>query len=243
LNREHVLAFAMASYVDLLRECTTAVLGGHIPAATTLKMLLSKTLGYGIVVGAAVVKVPQVANVLAAGNAEGLAASSFEIEQVALLVGLLYSLSRQLPFSAYGEAVLLLIQNFVLLGLINYHRKTSKVLALLKLAAFLGVLLAGLQGALPAEALDTAYGMSALLVVAARVPQILKNLREKSTGQLSIITMFMQFAGSAARVFTSIAEKGGTAMVYNYALSLALNTVILAQIVYYRPKKPPQKTE
>lgn len=112
-----------ATYVALLRECADALLAGQLPAASALKMLLSKTLGYGIVAGAAVVKVPQVLNVVAAGNADGLAASSFEMEQVALLVTLLYSASRQLPFSAYGESVLLLIQNVVLLGLINYHNK------------------------------------------------------------------------------------------------------------------------
>ena len=62
-------------------------------------------LGYGILAGSTLVKVPQVANVLRAASAAGLAPLSFELETVGLLIAVSYGFLMGLPFSAFGETV------------------------------------------------------------------------------------------------------------------------------------------
>jgi mannose-P-dolichol utilization defect protein 1 len=59
-----------------------------------------------------------VANVWRARSADGLSALSFELESWGLLVHTSYGFLRGLPFSAYGEAGILLAQNVLLLALV-----------------------------------------------------------------------------------------------------------------------------
>lgn len=79
--------------------------------------------------------------------------------------------------------------------------------------------------------------MNTLVFLTARVPQIVKNYRTKSTGQLSSITCGMNLAGCVARIFTSLQEGAGNAMVRAFLLGLLLNGITMAQIILYRPKK------
>lgn len=46
-----------------------------------------------------------------------------------------------------------------------------------------------------------------------------QNQSTRSTGQLSLITYFLNFAGASARIFTSIQEGAGAAMVRGAAIS------------------------
>ncbi len=56
-------------------------------------------------------------------------------------------------------------------------------------------------------------------VFARRLPQIVQNFGAKATGQLSIITYGLNTAGAAARIFTSIQEKAGVAMLRGAVIS------------------------
>ena len=49
-------------------------------------------------------------------------------------------------------------------------------------------------------------------------------LQAKSTGQLSIFVFVMNFGGCLARIFTSIQEGGGIAMVRAYIIGTSANT-------------------
>jgi hypothetical protein len=59
-----------------------------------------------------------VAKIVQARSAAGLSALSFELESWVLLVHCVYGGASGLPFSAYGEAVLLLVQTLLIVGLI-----------------------------------------------------------------------------------------------------------------------------
>ncbi|KAK9135874.1 hypothetical protein Syun_015204 [Stephania yunnanensis] len=75
----------------------------------------------------------------------------------------------------------------------------------------------------------------------ARVPQIWENYKNKSTGELSFLTCFMNFGGSIARVFTSIQESTPTSMILGSVLGILTNGTILSQIILYQ--KPSVKKE
>ncbi len=62
-------------------------------------------LGYGILAGSTLVKVPQVLNVVRARSAAGLAPLACELETLGLLIAVTYGFIMGLPFSAFGETV------------------------------------------------------------------------------------------------------------------------------------------
>jgi mannose-P-dolichol utilization defect protein 1 len=64
-----------------------------------------------------------------------------------------------------------------------------------------------------------AYDANNLILIAARLPQIYKNFASRSTGQLSVITFGANTLGCVARLFTTLQEGGGSAMMRSYALS------------------------
>jgi hypothetical protein len=64
-----------------------------------------------------------------------------------------------------------------------------------------------------------AYDLNNLILMGARLPQILKGFSERSTGQLSVITYAANTLGCVARLFTTVQEGGGSAMFRQYCIS------------------------
>ena len=72
------------------------------------------------------------------------------------------------------------------------------------------------------------------LVLAARVPQIVANFQQGHTGQLSAVTIVLLFAGSLARVFTTVVEAGADwGLLVNYGIGAICSGTLLAQIAWY----------
>ena len=93
------------------------------------------------------VKVPQISAIARAGSARGLSCLAFELEQLGLSVNAANGFVRGLPFSAYGEALVLLAQNTVLLGQIYALSGVRGARPTLVAALFLGGGAAVLAGA------------------------------------------------------------------------------------------------
>jgi mannose-P-dolichol utilization defect protein 1 len=75
-------------------------------------------------------------------------------------------------------------------------------------------------------------------------PQIWLNFSNGSTGQLSAITVFLTFAGSLARVFTTFQEMPDDAMmIASFVIASSLNGVLFAQVLYYWNVAPKAKEE
>lgn len=126
-----------------------------------------------------------------------------------------YSLSHLL----YSSLQALLLQNLVLLVLI-YHFQKRSVARTLTLLAVLGGWAALLStGTLSRAHITALYDFNNVLLLVARVPQIAQSQSTRSTGQLSIVTYSLNVAGSAARIFTSIQENAGPAMLRGAVLS------------------------
>lgn len=191
-------------------------------------------LGYGVVAGASVVKLPQIIAVARSGSAAGLSPLAAELEEAALACAAAYGLAAALPFSAYGESLFLLAQNTVLLGLI-YVLTGARARG-----AAAACVLAAAARALRPPALTLARARRLLdcvgaIMLAARVPQIAANAAARGTGQLSLVTYTANTAGALARVLTSVTQGAGATMTRNYVLSAVLNAVVVAQILAFRP--------
>ena len=130
--------------MDAVVVLSRSALAGDTAA---LAALASKVLGFAVVAGSSVLKLPQarplddavclhtlprlserarscteqILAILRAGNAKGLSRSTYEAEVWGYSLVLAYSLQRGLAFSAYGEIVFLLMQTFVLLAMLYHH--------------------------------------------------------------------------------------------------------------------------
>ena len=90
-----------------------------------------QVLGLGIIAGASFVKVPQILTLKASKSAEGLSALGFELENIGYTIHAAYGYILGLPFSTYGEAGIMLLQNTLLLGLVYGYSgmNASRILA------------------------------------------------------------------------------------------------------------------
>ncbi|CAH1245531.1 MPDU1 [Branchiostoma lanceolatum] len=197
-----------------------------------LKTLISKVLGYGIILGSSIVKVPQVIKILVAKSAEGISIYGVLLELTAITNTLAYSYANKYPFSAYGEALFMLLQTAAIAFMVLYFqgKHATAVGFLGSYAAILSYLLSGMA---PMSVLATLHATGMPVVLVSKMIQAIANYRQGHTGQLSAITVFLLTLGSMARIFTSHQETGDTLLIMTYVVSTAANALIALQIVWY----------
>jgi mannose-P-dolichol utilization defect protein 1 len=214
------------------------------PAALDVSALLqlaSRILSTFIVVGSCAFKLPQIYNMLRSGDARGVSLASTVVEGLGFAIAAAWGYVRELPFTAYGEALTILAQITVLCALIGGF--TGGRTALLATAGVALIAVVGWALAtrlVPPEVHEGLMGVQMAFVLASRVPQIMMNHRNRATGVLSFLTFFIGFGGAGVRVVTNAIsvpwEKGKLVMVCTSVLSCALNAVICMQIHVYGPK-------
>ena len=196
------------------------------------RQLLSKSLGYAIVAGALIVKLPQILKLLSSGRADSIAPSMFILENIGYSISWAYNHRMGYPFSTYGESVFLLLQGYVLVFLVFYYNKQLTATFWTYTALYAAFAVSLFTVASPGV-LAALQSLSIPLFAASRLPQIWSNYKEQSTGQLAFLTTFLNAAGSAARVFTTVQEVPDPIMLTGVGISTALNGIILAQMLWY----------
>ncbi|GAU90385.1 hypothetical protein RvY_02805 [Ramazzottius varieornatus] len=196
------------------------------------KIVLSKGLGYGIVFGSSIVKVPQILKLYGSKSGAGISLPSLYLELFAIITTLAYSLFYEFPFSAWGESFFLLIETAIIVMMVQvYRRNTMHAMTFLVVQlSIIGLIMSGL---IPEKVLKVLQASQMVVVLMSKLIQIVENQKNRSTGQLSLIMMVLLTAGSVARIFTSIQETGDALVVLTYVASSLANGVILGQILYY----------
>ncbi|XP_054851178.1 mannose-P-dolichol utilization defect 1 protein [Eublepharis macularius] len=201
----------------------------HIPC---LKILISKGLGLAIVAGSLMVKLPQIFKIVGAKSAEGLSFHSILLELLAITGTMAYSIANSFPFSAWGEALFLMLQT-VAIGFLVQHLGGHTGRGLSFLFLYFGVLSLLLSPLSPMAVITVLQASNVPAVVISRLLQAATNYRKGHTGQLSAITASLLLAGSLARIFTSVQETGDPLMALTYVVSSACNGIIVMQLLYY----------
>ncbi|XP_062368180.1 mannose-P-dolichol utilization defect 1 protein isoform X2 [Cinclus cinclus] len=204
-----------------------------------LKILLSKVLGYGIVAGSLLVKVPQLLKVWGSRSGRGLSLPSVLLELLALGGSVGYGWAKGFPFSTWGESLFLLLQNLGLLFLLLHFRGRSGpgLLLLAVFGAFLGILVSPLT---PLSFVTALQALNLPIIILSRVLQIVTNARQGHTGQLSGVTTGLLFGGALARIFTSLTETGDFLLASTFAASASCSGVLLVQLLLLGgPRDPP----
>ncbi|XP_064977032.1 mannose-P-dolichol utilization defect 1 protein homolog 2-like [Musa acuminata AAA Group] len=213
----------------------------EFPEKDCLLPLVAKILGYCIVAASTTVKVPQILKILKNSSVRGLSVVAFELEAVGYTIALAYCIHKGLSFSAYGELLFLLIQAIILVAIIYYYSQPVGGKAWIKPLLYCAVAPTVLAGQIDPLLFEALYASQHAIFFFARVPQIWENYKNKSTGELSFLTCFMNFCGSIARVFTSIQENAPLSVIMGSVIGIATNGTILSQILVYQ--KPDAKKE
>lgn len=220
----------LPEFLDIVDFTTKLV---AIPPAQLFSLLL----GYGVVVGSFILKLPQVLKIVMAGSAAGVSFPSQAIETFSYCISATWGFKQGLSFWDYGENVIVVLQLLVLLVLIGTYQRIlgTAVLTVLGAVGFASLLVSGY---LPDGVHSSLLSMTSVFTISSRVPQIYANYKNRSTGQLAFLTFFLAFGGAAARVFTSALrvpwEAGKLIIVVQFSVTTVLNFVILAQMFLYR---------
>ncbi|KAM7517036.1 hypothetical protein LguiA_006619 [Lonicera macranthoides] len=219
---------------------------GNFPDKDCLLPLISKLLGYCIVAASTTVKLPQILKIVQHKSVRGLSVLAFELEVIGYTIALAYCLHKGLPFSAYGELAFLLIQAIILVAIIYYFSQPMGTKTWIRALLYCAIAPTVLAGRIDPILFEALYASQHAIFFFARVPQIWENYKNKSTGELSFLTSFMNWAGSLVRVFTSIQEKAPTSVVMGSVMGIVTNGTILSQIMMYQKpsaKKGTKKTD
>ncbi|CAE6249695.1 unnamed protein product [Arabidopsis arenosa] len=224
-------------YLGIDLSCAIGTLrNGEFPAKECLLPLISKLLGYFLVAASMTVKLPQIMKIVDNKSVKGLSVVAFELEVIGYTISLGYCLNKKLPFSAFGELAFLLIQALILVACIYYFSQPLSVTTWVKAILYFALAPTVYAGKIDPLLFEALYASKHLIFLSARIPQIWKNFRNKSTGQLSFLTCLMNFGGAMARVFTSIQEKAPLSMLMGIVLAIFTNGIIMSQMLLYRSK-------
>lgn len=202
------------------------------PTSDCLLPLLSKLLGYSIIAASTVCKLPQIYLILKNRSIKGLSTAAFELEVVGFTIALAYCMFKQLPFSAYGELFFLLLQSIIQVGLMYYYSPVGTG-TWLKTGLYCALAPLLMGGRLDPVLFEALYASQHAIFLVSKIPQISENFQNKSTGQLSFTTNFLNFGGCFARLFTSIQEKAPLSMVAGCFLGIFTNGIIMYQLLFY----------
>lgn len=198
-----------------------------------VKKTVSEVLGYAIITGAFIVKVPQILNIVRSGSTAGLAPSSFYLETVAFTSTVVYSVAQGHDFNSFGEALVVLMQDIILVFLLwAYAERAPSAAGKLTLVAGYGGIVAGMY-ALPPNLRPLLPSISTASTIASRVPQIVTNFRQGHTGQAAVVTWVLQGGGALARVFTTMTKTRDAWQLFGFSISAALSVTIVLQIIAY----------
>ena len=198
-----------------------------------ITLMISKGLGVLILAGSVLLKLPQIINIYGTKDVEGLNPTSFYTEVPLVITNVVYNVLQKNPFSSYGENVFILVQNLVLVFMLWIYMSPKSRPSMISMVGILAFFAAVAFGSLQLPpSLWSFLPLSNLpLLLISRIPQIIQNFKQGSTGQLSGITTFLTFAGSLARVFTTIQEVGWDfSLLIGYFLGFATSGTLLMQV-------------
>jgi len=207
--------------------------------------LVDNALGSLMIAGSAAKGTPQIARIVRKESTRGLSPASIYGDCLIYSTKVAYHVRRGYPISAWGELLILMLQNIICIGLLHrYPDETRGGVAAqgharrrwagpLRDASLLVPLWLALA-ALPESLLPFLSALTAPLLFFSYGAQIVTNFKRKSTGQLAPLTVLMRWAGSLLRVSTTLSQlQGDPAVLVNHALGVLGCTIVLAQICFY----------
>ncbi|CAD8110906.1 unnamed protein product [Paramecium sonneborni] len=204
-----------------------------------IKKTLSEIISYSIVALSVILKAPQIFKIIQKSKVTGLSFDSIFFELFVYSFSIAYNMHKQNPWKLYAENVAILIQTVIIVALYKIYEKSFTLRQFyVRTAIFIGVNFPFFTGMVPNSVFNLAIIINICLIMFARLPQIWSNFRNKDTGQLAFITVFLQFAGAAARCFTILVSSTDGMLILLNIIGVTLNfTLVFQMITYWNSKK------
>ncbi|GFR42197.1 hypothetical protein Agub_g3087 [Astrephomene gubernaculifera] len=224
---------ATAVSLPTCTTCATTATATTAASSSSLAGLLAVLLGYGCLVGSCFRSVPQIAAILrAGGSTEGLSLASNVVELACFTVTVAYNVQQGYAFNTYGEVFACWIQDLIIVGLIFRHMRLPGGLVAAACALFAGACAWLVGGACPAQLLSALQlSTVGVMVVGARLPQIVLNFRRGDAGVLAPATCALNVAGCLVRVFTTLVLTRDVIILGGCVTQLLLNAILLYQSI------------
>lgn len=213
--------------------CTKFIHNFDFQDSDCIKQFVAKFSGYLIVVGASLVKLPQVVKIFKAKSGAGITLFGVLLELIAITFNACYSFRNNFPFSAWGEAIFLAIET-ALIAFLIFCFDGKKLNAVTFLSTYSIMVFALTHPTLISK--DVLWYLQSTvlpLAVTGKLIQAFKNYKAQHTGQLSAVTAWAIFAGSLVRIFTTLQETGDMLTAVTFAFSSTANATIAIQVLYY----------
>uniref|UniRef100_A0A914BU95 Mannose-P-dolichol utilization defect 1 protein homolog n=1 Tax=Acrobeloides nanus TaxID=290746 RepID=A0A914BU95_9BILA len=191
--------------------------------------------------------VPQILKIFASKSGRGISLSSQLLGLLAAAGTSAYSYEKGFVFSQWGDSLFVTIQMmFIIMQILYYSDASAYAFSFFSVCWMLTLAVA--YHYVPLAILTTIQATTIPIVSVSKGIQIWTNHSNKSTGQLSLISVALQFFGCLARIFTSVQETGDNLVIGSFIVAAFLNGIIFAQMFIYwdettRQKKPAKHRE
>lgn len=156
-------------------DCYTKFTGGDFSDMECVKFSFSKIIGFAIISGSFILKLPQIIKIVKSGSVEGLGVMPVYIECFNFAITAATSIHLGLPFSVYGETLTIIVQNMIIIMMIwSLNTKISLVQKVIFLAAYGGFCAVAFDGTqVPETVWAVGTSVNIFLNVTARTIQII----------------------------------------------------------------------
>ena len=194
---------------------------------------VADALGYVVGAGSLALYTPILVRVCRTGDASGLTLSTWWLKLTSYSCSDVYSFRNGYPISTFVETLIITIEAALVLAVVGASQK--------RIDATFGVCAVALVATsawavadAPPGAVALAQGTATLLNTGALLPQLAQNSRRREAGGYSPVTAALACAGCTIRLFTTIELAGSDPLLLaGFAVGLALNGALLAQIVWF----------
>ncbi|KAJ3105114.1 hypothetical protein HK100_003957 [Physocladia obscura] len=219
-------------------ECSTSLLSFQFfEHFDCTRLLISKVLGFGLVAGGAVIKMPQIFKIFMKSSAVGVSFASYALETAAYIAGLAYNVRQGNPFNTYGEHAFMAVANCIVIAMMFHYTNRHRDLQFVAALTIVFTISLFSRSIINDTVLLSFQWISILIGIVSKLPQIYSNWSNQSCGQLSAVTVGLQTVGSLARCFTTATEVKDLVIFVTYLVATALNGAVLYQIIIYWGKK------
>jgi mannose-P-dolichol utilization defect protein 1 len=200
-----------------------------------LKSIISRGLSFGIIVGSSILKVPQMYNFYKTKSTSGVSSAMLYLDVISFTPSPIYNMMMYHPFFTYGEQVIVLTENIILVLMLWYYNQnsTSKCLGI---SIMYSLIVFGFFHA-PQSIWWTYPLLGAAAAVLGRIPQITENYANQYTGTLSAFTFILNSLGGVARMFTTMNSTGDLYIATSQFIGVIFSIIVLVQIIMYRKNK------
>jgi uncharacterized protein with PQ loop repeat len=220
----------------------TAAVGGASHSNTIMEYFIQflnlSTIGLCLVF-----KIPQIQTIFKTKSIVGISIPSVLIELLSYTITLTYNIAQSYPASSFFEYYFSVAQDIVLVLLLLHYNGQLNFVAWSGMGLFLTIFY-GLSIEIPnAHIIVWLIKLSGLLSASSKIFQLKEVLSTKESENVSLFAWEVSAYSCIARIITTLALTGDPSLLFNFALNLILNILIITSVIYYRkPKSTRTKT-